>query len=249
MLSIIHVRTPPMKTKYRTIYDDIKNQINDGTYKAGDRLPDELTMCQKYDCSRMTVKKAYDMLVDEGSIYRKQGQGSFVLDTSSPDGEIEIMERDLSGFTRASRGGHVTSKVVHFSLIFADKKIAEKLDIRENDPVYDILRVRYYNGDPYTLEHTYMSPSVIPGITEDILNRSIYSYIEMDLGKRIGAAKKTSRADASTQLDQEELNLKPTEPVLEVEQVAYLDNGVPFEYSISRHRYDKFRFSLYSVRR
>ncbi|GAB7391729.1 hypothetical protein LGFR6_23520 [Lactococcus garvieae] len=36
--------------------------------------------------------------------------------------------------------------------------------------------------------------------------------------------------------------------ISEVEQVAYLDNGQPFEYSISRHRYDLFEFSSFSFR-
>jgi GntR family transcriptional regulator len=38
------------------------------------------------------------------------------------------------------------------------------------------------------------------------------------------------------------VNINEKIPVLEVEQVAFLDNGVPFEYSISHHRNDKFEF-------
>ena len=34
-----------------------------------------------------------------------------------------------------------------------------------------------------------------------------------------------------------------TDPVLEVEQVVYLDDGIPFEYSQTRHRYDKGDFT------
>ena len=240
-----------MKTKYMIIYEDLRQKIADGTYEGGDQLPDEKSLCEIYDCSRMTVKKALDMLVEEGLIYRRQGQGSFVLGQIQPSDTIEIAERDLSGFTKSLKGkaGHVTTKILHFGLIFATKDIAEKLDLNVNDPVYDILRVRIYDGKPYVIDHTYMPPNVIPGITEDILNHSVYAYIENDLGKRIASAHKISWADCSNQQDQEELGLKPTEPVLVVQQVAYLDNGVPFEYSLSRHRYDKFRFSLYSIRR
>lgn len=237
-----------MKTKYKTIYEDTKEKILDGTYKAGDQLPDEITVCQNYDCSRMTVKKAYDMLVQEGYIYRKQGLGSFVLAKSLDQGEIELQERDLLGFTKTAKG-HTDTKLIHFNLVFAPKEIAEKLGIRENDPLYDILRVRNIDGKPYVLEHTYMSPETIPGITEDILNHSVYTYIEKDLGKKIASAQKITRACVSNKQDQQELHLRPEEPVLEVEQTAYLDNGTPFEYSISRHRYDRFKLSVYSVRR
>lgn len=237
-----------MKSKYKMIYDDLKAKIDRGEYEVGDQLPDELSLCKIYDCSRMTVKKACDMLVEEGMIYRKQGQGSFVLSRKKDDGEIEIQERELTGFSRASHGVS-SSKILRFQLIFATKDIAAHLAIKENDPVYDILRVRYLNGKPYVIEQTYMSPALIPGITEDVLKKSIYTYIEEELGKKISAAQKTSRADVSNDLDHRELGLKNNEPVLEVTQTAYLDNGTPFEYSIARHRYDLFCFSVYSLRR
>lgn len=237
-----------MKTKYKTIYDDTKTKILDGTYLPGNQLPDEIAVCEQYNCSRMTVKKAYDMLVQEGYIYRKQGLGSFVLAKSMDQGEVELQERELQGFTQTAKG-HADTKLLHFRLIFAPKDIADHLGIRENDPLYDILRVRNIDGQPYVLEHTYMSPETIPGITEDILTHSVYTYIEEVLGKKIASAQKTTRAQVSNSQDQKELGLRPEEPVLEVEQIAYLDNGTPFEYSISRHRYDKFKLSVYSVRR
>lgn len=122
-----------MKTKYRTIYDDTKEKILNGTYAPGSQLPDEMTICHQFDCSRMTVKKAYDMLVQEGFIYRKQGLGSFVLSKNMDDGEVELQERELQGFTRTARG-HADTKLLHFKLVFAPKDIADHLGIRENDP-------------------------------------------------------------------------------------------------------------------
>ena len=237
-----------MKTKYKTIYEEMKNAIESGEYKVGDLIPDEMTMCDRYGCSRMTVKKAYDLLVLEGYIYRKQGQGSFVLSRTINNPFVEIQEHELSGLTRAT-GGKATSKVIHFNLIFATEEIAKHLNIRTNDPVYDILRLRQVKGKPYVLEQTYMSPNVIPGITEDVLHKSVYEYIENELKLRISAAQKITSADKSNDLDHRELKLAADEPVLVIEQVAFLDNGTPFEYSICRHRYDLFRFADYSLRK
>lgn len=239
-------------TKYMTIYTDTRNRITDGTYKPGDQLPEEAAVCETYGCSRMTVKKAYDMLVSDGFIYRKQGQGSFVLPQPQENSGMELQERELEGFTRSSarnKRGEVTSKVLHFQLIFAPKHIAEILGVDENAPLYDILRVRNVDGKPFVIEQTYMAPSVIPGITEDVLNNSVYNYIENELGYKIASSKKTLWAEPSDQLAWEELHLKKDEPTLTVEQIAYLDNGTAFEYSISRHRYDLFKFSVYSLRR
>lgn len=237
-----------MKKKYMMIYEDVKSGILDQTYPVGAQIPDEKTMCEKFSCSRMTVKKAYDMLVMEGLIYRKQGQGSFVLSRDIERPEVEIKERELIGFTKATSGAG-RSKVLRFQLIFATEKNAKALNIKPNDPVYDILRVRLIKDRPYVIEQTYMSPTVIPGVTKEVLDGSIYSYIEDELGLRIGAAQKITSADISNDIDHKELGLQDIEPVLVVEQIAFLDNGTPFEYSISRHRYDLFKFSVYSLRR
>lgn len=134
----------PAMTKYMRIYTDTKNLILSGHYRDGDQLPEEAAVCEKYGCSRMTVKKAYDMLVADGFIYRKQGQGSFVLSSSSNRDGMELQERELQGFTRSNestRNGQVSSKVLRFQLIFAPEDIAEILGIEKNAPLYDILRI------------------------------------------------------------------------------------------------------------
>ncbi|EOS61008.1 hypothetical protein C815_00734 [Firmicutes bacterium M10-2] len=237
-----------MQPKYKMIYDELKEAISEGEYGPGAKLPDEITLCQIYACSRMTVKKALDILVEEGLIYRKQGQGSFVLNKAMSTAPYQYEEFPIGGFDR-SRHDEVESKILEFKLSFASKEVAHALHLKENEPVYDILRLRLYDHEPYVIEHTYMPVSLIPGITEDVLNRSIYAYIEHDLNMHIASAQQTSRADISNEQDHEVLGLKAIEPVLEVEQIAYLDNGIPFEYSFSRHRFDKFKFTSFSLRR
>lgn len=237
-----------MSTKYRDIYNDIKKQIEDGSLSSNSKIPDEISLSKKYKCSRMTIKKALDLLVQEGLLFRKRGLGSFVMSSADNKHKLILSERELTGLTKQLSNMKITSKVLDFHLVFADEKTARYLNIKPNDPLYSIWRLRFVQDTPYVLEKTYMNPAIIPGITPDILNKSIYNYIEKDLGLRIGAAKKNLRACPSTEDDQKYLELKDREPVLEVEQIAYLDNGVPFEYSFSRHRYDKFEFTTYSLR-
>lgn len=237
-----------MEIKYKNIYNSIKNKITTGVYKENEQIPDEMTLCKEYNCSRMTVKKALDMLVQEGLVYRKRGQGSFVMLQGDIHHRLLLQESELAGLTR-SMPGKTKSTVLEFRLMFADEKIAQCLKLNVNDPIYNILRLRFIDNKPCILERTYMSVTLIPGITLDVLNHSIYNYIEQELCYKIASAQKTSRADISTSFDHQYLLLKDVEPVLEVEQIAYLDNGQPFEYSITRHRYDYFEFTTYSVRR
>lgn len=236
-----------MELKYKDIYNQIKDQIIQGTLAPNTKIDDEISLCKQYRCSRMTMKKALDLLVQDGLLFRKRGVGSFVMGQPLQKQRISLNERELSGLTRSAKQD-VSSKILEFKLIFASKEIASFLNVKENDPLYYISRLRFIKGEPVVIEYTYMIPTLIPGLCQDVLLGSIYNYIENTLGYKISSSKKSTRADKSNSIDQKYLQLDPTEPVLEVEQVAYLDNGIPFEYSISRHRYDQFEFSIYSVR-
>lgn len=67
------------KLLYEVIYDDLLSGIQDGTYPPGSKLPSELELSEKYDVSRITSKKALEMLMEENLIARRQGKGSYVL--------------------------------------------------------------------------------------------------------------------------------------------------------------------------
>lgn len=67
-----------MDTLYGTIYNDILKNIQTGQLKAGDRIPSEKALSEQYGVSRITTKKALEMLCSEGYISRFPGRGSFV---------------------------------------------------------------------------------------------------------------------------------------------------------------------------
>ena len=56
--------------KYEIIAVDIREDIIKGIYKPNEKLPFEKEICSKYNASKMTVKKALDLLVSEGLIVK-----------------------------------------------------------------------------------------------------------------------------------------------------------------------------------
>jgi DNA-binding LacI/PurR family transcriptional regulator len=63
---------------YKQIYEQLFEQISSGVLKAGDRLPSEKEICSAYGVSRITSKKALEMLAEHHLIARWRGKGSFV---------------------------------------------------------------------------------------------------------------------------------------------------------------------------
>lgn len=236
-------------SKYKDIAENIRKGILDGKYNPNEQLPLEKEMCEYYDVSRITIKKAVDELVDEGLVIKRRGAGTFVKAFDNSDVEGFSMSKQFSGFSEANKDKKVESKIIKFEVIHPTDEIATKLKMTSDDFVYYIIRVRYANGEPIVIEYTYMPIGVIPGIKNDVLHKSIYSYIENTLNLKIKSAHKTIRAIEPNELEKEYLMIDDKNmPILEMEQIGFLDNGQPFEYSISHHRGDKSEFKSISFK-
>ncbi|MFC6649044.1 GntR family transcriptional regulator [Paenibacillus rhizoplanae] len=71
------------KPMYEKIFDEVKESILTEAYKPGERVPSEKELAETYKVSRITSKKALEMLAAERLIVRKPGRGSFVADAST----------------------------------------------------------------------------------------------------------------------------------------------------------------------
>ncbi|WP_238883400.1 GntR family transcriptional regulator [Clostridium sp. YIM B02551] len=235
-------------TKYTQIANDIRTQIVKGVLQANEQLPFEKDLCIKYNASKMTVKKALDILVAEGLIVKRRGSGTFVKSISNIDMNRLLVSNQFRGLTALYSDRKVTSELITFDVVSSNEEVTQKLNLESEEFVYNLLRVRYVDEEPYVIEHTFMPINLVPGLRKQHTMGSIYSYIESDLGLKVQSSHRTIRVRKSNELEQKYLKLKADDPVAVVEQVAYLENGTAFEYSISIHRYDRFAFETVIVR-
>lgn len=234
--------------KYEEIAEDIRKGILNGKYSPNQQLPLEKQMCDQYGVSRITIKKAVDELVTQGLVIKRRGSGTFVKSLNDEDVQELSLAKQFEGFSETNKDKKVSSKIIRFEVVHPTKEIATKLKIDLDDFVYYIIRTRYADNEPYVVEYTYMPISLITGIKTDILLNSIYSYIEKELNFKIKSSHRIIRAILPTELEQEWLEISNDFPILEVEQVGFLDNGQPFEYSKSHHRSDKIEFRTVSIK-
>lgn len=64
--------------KYEEILKSIKEQLDKGELKAGDRIESEHQLCQKFSVSRQTVRHAISVLEQDGIIERRRGSGTYI---------------------------------------------------------------------------------------------------------------------------------------------------------------------------
>jgi GntR family transcriptional regulator len=234
--------------KYEEIAEDIRNGILDGKYNTNEQLPLEKEMCEQYGVSRITIKKAVDELVTQGLVIKRRGAGTFVKALNDSDVQELSLAKQFAGFTETNKDKTVSSEIIKFEVIHPTEEIATKLKITCDDFVYYVIRARYADSEPYVIDYTYMPIGLVPGIKKDILLKSIYNYIEKDIKLKIKSAHRIIRAILPSELEQEWLKINDNFPILEVEQVGFLDNGQPFEYSKSHHRSDKIEFRTVSIK-
>ena len=240
-------------TKSAKIADEIRDKIlHTKELKANQMLATEQDLCKEYTVSKMTIKKALDVLVLEGLIYKKRGVGTFVKNLSETPLKNIIFSNDeqhLTGFSYSHRNENVSTKVIEYTIIPADTFLAEKLNIATGDFVYRILRVRFVDSSPIVHEETYMPIDIIPKLKKCHVENSIYSYIEATTAKKIQSAHICIRAAKCPETLASHLKLKKGEPIIQVVQIAFLDDGQIFEYSITNHRYDCYEFHNVVVRK
>lgn len=115
--------------------------------------------------------------------------------------------------------------------------LACQLNLDENDPVYEIIRLRLLDDEPLVIEHTYMPVSQVPALSKKILEGSIYSYLHKKLHIKFGGVFRRIKADLPDEYDRQHLGASETTPILEIEQIVWTNSGVNLEYSRSRNVY------------
>jgi GntR family transcriptional regulator len=234
--------------KYQEIAEDIHKNIVNGKYKLGEQLALEKEMCVHYGVSRITIKRAVDELVNMGLVVKRRGSGTFVKSIDNKEFRELSIAQQFTGFSEVYRDKNIHTELIRFDIVRPTEMVAEKLQITTEDFVYNIIRVRHVDGKPIVVEYTQMPIQLILGIKKEILENSIYAYIQEELRFKIQSAHRNIRAVMPNQIETEALNIQGVLPLLEVEQVAFLDDGQPFEYSICRHRGDESVFRAVSIR-
>ena len=228
-----------MAAKYIAIAREIKKRIISGQYPAAEPLPDQFALAAEFGTSRMTIQQAMRQLIVEGLVYTRQGQGTFIRKNFLQLSQWDIHGSDYAGATETwGYLGKVESQVIRFELRFPSEKEQASLLIDADAPVYDFVRLRLLNGEPLSLDITVMPVSLVPGLSKSHLENSVFRYVQDNLGLKMMGSYRVVRALKPSELDQQHLNCEASDPILEVEQVIYLDDGTPLEYAHCHYRYD-----------
>jgi GntR family trehalose operon transcriptional repressor len=143
------------------------------------------------------VRKAVDLLQERGYVQKIHGKGVFVLRKKN----IEFRLGGIVSFREENErlNRNIVTKVVEMQRLFADKAVAKLLNVKRKTEIDLIKRVRNIDGENVILDVNYFVSDIIPDLTEETVQASIYEYIEQTLSLQISYAHRVIEAQPCTE--------------------------------------------------
>lgn len=228
---------------YYQIQLDILKNIEKGVWGKGSFIPSERELANKYKVSRVTVRHALANLSVEGILEKMKGKGILVSDR---DGKQRMLNR-LIGFYQylEEKGYKIISKIISNSEILPDSFIRSVLDLKEDEKVYKIERLRIVNDKPLYYSIIYVSKDMYPDLlNNDLIHLSFYNILRDKYGIEIFRAKRSLYARPAPRSIAKLMDISEGDPMQVYENITYMKNDKPIEYSINYGRSDNFSFEI-----
>ena len=208
---------------YIQIHDQIKSEIDQKIWKIGERLPSERDLAEQFQVSRMTLRQAITLLVEEGVLERRVGSGTFITST-----RVREKMRGTTSFTEImkSQGREPSSQVI-------DK----------TETIIRMERVRYADGIPVVYEVASIPEKFIKNFNREEVTSHFFQTLERH-GYKIGKSHQTIYARLAKDKIADYLQVSKGQAILGLTQVSYFEDGTAFEYVKSQYVGERFEFYL-----
>jgi DNA-binding GntR family transcriptional regulator len=198
--------------RYRKLYELLRKQIEDNTYREGDLLPSENDLCILHKLTRPTVRHALDALVNEGYIKKQQGKGSIV---SGIPKEIGILS--ISGTTSAIGTKNLQTRIIVKPRLQAwDEPFFFELSAREVQVgCIKLERLRLVNDKPVFYDINFLPNLNLPRFcNRNFENKSLFEILRKFYQLEVRGGEQKFRAIKAGRQVAEYLQIRPGTPVL-----------------------------------
>lgn len=162
-----------MALKFKSVFSHLQMKIISGLWPEGHKIPTEMELCEYYEVSRVTVRRALDGLVNRGYLVRTRGRGSYVHFQRSLLGAVPST---LRGET--SRGVY---KLLERGPIKATPTDMEEFGLDPNDDeqrVWHLRSLHFVDSSPTALSDYYISP-LFGSFVGNLGEHSSFSFVEL----------------------------------------------------------------------
>lgn len=220
---------------YRQVANSIKADIEVGNYSEGSQLPTETEFTHLFGVSRITVRKALDILERQEYCARLQGVGTFVTQKNI----LRVLEREnldtgLFSYSDSCRAcGHepgAVDAICH--TIKAPLACQSFFGIDPSSDVLRVERVRTSDGVPVLIESNYFYGSRFTFLSSmDLDDLSLFNLLEDRTGQKPRLRETCSIQVVGATVEMaERLRLSIGEPLFSLSGYYINEQGEPLFY-------------------
>lgn len=221
----------------------IERDIYDGKLRPGETLPPEHEIAEKYEISRMTVRRAISELITAGLVYAQKGRGTFV---AKPRLDNAVFELNDFYAEIKQRGMKPNTKLLSVKIVRATNLLANKLAVPVNTNCLHLRLLLTADEEPLVYESKYIVYTKQSPILEAELNDPSLSNLAAAHGEHVPAiSKRILHASIVTEEEAEVLGVGLNTPVFVVEQTVYDREKKPIGWGKSVCRGDKYKLTSY----
>ncbi len=236
----------PGRPRHAQITAWLRDQVAEGRYAPGQKLPSERELEEQFSVSRITVRRSLGTLESEGLIYRQQGLGSFVAQQKITQGLVQ-----LTSFAEDMRraGLEPRSRVLHRAPVRAPARVAEALGLEPGAAVERLDRLRFGDDEPIAIDRTWL-PLYFAMLLEphDLEHHTVYEVLENEFDVPIDSGRYRIEAGVANSWTSEHLGVDEGFPLLAIERTSYTADLRPIYMQLRYYRADRVSFELEATR-
>lgn len=230
--------------KYLQISAWLKELIQTGRYKEGEKLPSELELSKICGVNRNTLRQATSALVSEGILRKEKGTGTFV--SSSMPVALKHRLKQISSFRDDLSETGMTGKstILSKGIEEANEHVAKALILGPDNKVIVIRRLRTGNDIPLIYEETYLPSTTFKNILDEDLTGSMYKIFSERFNIILARSEQRIRAVNLKRKIATLLRLPENSAGLYMESITFNEHNIPIEVLCSYYRGDKYIFEV-----
>lgn len=227
---------------WQAIAHQLRNDIAEGRYRSGDKLPTEAELSERFGVNRHTIRHAISSLVEDDLVFTRRGSGAFVKNAPAdyPMGKRVRFHQNLRAAGRLP-----SKKVLHVETRPATDKEASRLAMSQGQLITLRHGVSYADGQPVTFGISEYPEARLPGLG-DIMRKEVgvtkaLQRAGIEDYTRVSTRVRATLANATQAL---QLETREGAPLLYTTSLSVDKDGRPVEYGRTWFAGDRVTLTL-----
>jgi len=238
-----HVRTI---TAYAQVAGELRRRVLAGELEPGEKLLPERELCETFAASRITIRRALQILEDEQLVERQQGRGTFV--SARPARKIPILSTDYVASV-AEHAPDIKREVETVEWIESSQAIPAEVAtalqlLRGGERLLFARRYDVLGDERVDYDEVYLRANVAEHLIEQ--DFSAIDFVPIWIARehlKLGFSTQRIEAVPARRVDARRLGLRAGAPILKCTDLLHTSADDPVAMFVTYYRHDLFHMT------